>query len=427
MFMFFFDNRLSDPFNLSEKEMMGVRERLNMETTAQGLRNVEVADLTGWSTSKVSKITSGKQKLTDDDIRIWSRALGYTPEAFLTEDYDKRSFKLMDHVRNVTDCLSAYLGTDQDDPEHSAIMNLELPLSIIATLGLRATDYAVRTRADKTVKDPVMGNSHTEHSYIRIWNRDTSVKNQMTPELYFCVSPNEDVFAIILYLNRNGTDGVLQNLREDYKNILKKEEEGRECFRIFSENAKDWLPRNVRDGEISSYCCATDILPDQAQMTDILTILFREYFEVVWEAKGIDLTPEYFRDASESEFSPVELYNIISGSASFEPNVVRKVLQTNRYQCEIDPEHKTFTTDSDEQYMEVAPIIPLVYAPHYGKSAMGEANAVCLCPTCHAKLLYGKHEDREDMLMMLFRKHKDTMKKAGIEITTSDLLRFNGL
>ena len=120
--------------------MKEVRERLNLETTAQGLRNVELADLTGWSTSKVSKITSGRQKVTDDDIRIWARALGYTPDAFLTADFDKRSFKISDHVRNVTDCLEAYLNSDEDDPEHAAIMNLELPLSIMATLGLKATD-----------------------------------------------------------------------------------------------------------------------------------------------------------------------------------------------------------------------------------------------------------------------------------------------
>jgi hypothetical protein len=353
--------------------------------------------------------------------------LGYTPDVFLTDDFDKRAYKISEHVRNVTDCLEAYLDTDEDDQEHSAIMSLELPLSIIATLGLKASDYAIRAQSSKTVRDPVTGDSHREPGYIRIWNRATVAKDQMTPELYFYVSPHERDYAIILYFNRNGSDGVLQNLRDEYKNLLKKDEEDKEWFSGFSNDNTEWLPKQVREGELSSYCSTTEVLPDQSLMSQILTQLFKEYIEVVWQAKGIDLMPDYFREAGESELSPAECYNLLTGNTGFNSSVVQKVLHANSFRCEIDPSHQTFPTDSGEQYMEVVPLIPLRSAAPYGRAAMSEANAVCLCPTCRAKLQFGKHEDREDMLMLLFRKHKEILKKADINIMTGDLLKMHEL
>ena len=429
MFFFFgFPDDYIRPLGISDSERENVRERLNRETNAQGLRNVELADLTGWSTSKVSKATSGKQKLTDDDIRVWARALGFTPSPFLEADYDMRSFKISDHVRSVTECLSAYIDAEIGTPEHDSIINFELPMSILGSLGLNPVDYSVRTQANRVVNDPVMGTTRNEAGFIRIWHRGTFSKDQMAPEIYFGFSPSEQEFAIILYLNRNGSDGVLPILRQTYKDTLQKDEEDLKWFEDFARENKEWLPRSVREGEISSYTSAsTDATPDDKLMQQILAQLFKEYYELLWQIRGLDLKPKHFRDAEEEELSAFEQYNILTGNAVFEPSVVEEILKTNQCRCEMDPDHKTFNTENGSQYMEAVPIIPLNYASDYGKKVLKEVNGLCLCPTCRARLIHGKHDDREEMIMTLYSSHRDALKDAGIKITLKELLHMYGL
>lgn len=429
MFFFFdFTGDFVNPLGLSEKERESALERLNKETNAQGLRNVELADLTGWSTSKVSKVASGKQKLTDDDIRIWARALGYTPSAFLEPDFDMRSFKIMDHVRSVVDCISAYLNSDEGTPEHDAIMNYEIPLSILGTLGLKAADYCIRTHHCQSVKDPFAGTTRREVGYIRMWSRGTVSKDESYPELMIWMSPTDNSFAIILYLNRNDADVVLSNLCQTYKDTLKIDGEDHKRFETFARENKACLSRKIVEGEISAYThSAGDALPDDNLMLQILVELLSDYYELVWQMKGMDLKPKHFKEQDDEEFTAFEQYRIMTGNAQFDSLVEEEILRANRCQCEMNPDHKTFTKQNGSQYMEAIPLIPFGYAGQYGKGIMGVANGLCVCPICRAKLAHGRNEDREEMLMTLYLKHRKALKEANIQVTLSELLHMYGL
>ena len=77
--------------------------------------------------------------------------------------------------------------------------------------------------------------------------------------------------------------------------------------------------------------------------------------------------------------------------------------------------------------MDVSPIIPFSAGMQYGNAVYNIANAACVCPNCKAQMKYGKEEDREDILIKLFRNHKSRLRECGIETTTTQVLLMNGL
>ena len=111
-----------------------VRVLLERETEKQGLRNSDLAELTGWSPSKTSKLAAGRQKLTPEDIRTWSRALGYTPDPFINGKVDIRYYKLSEYIRKPSDVLEAYFNALEGMPDCTAIARYELPLSILTAI-----------------------------------------------------------------------------------------------------------------------------------------------------------------------------------------------------------------------------------------------------------------------------------------------------
>lgn len=97
------------------------------------------------------------------------------------------------------------------------------------------------------------------------------------------------------------------------------------------------------------------------------------------------------------------------------------------YKCENDAAHRSFTDRDGHQYMEVVPIIPFTYGAQYGKAILSEANGICLCPNCAAQLKNGCNEDREDIIIKVFRKHKAELEEKGIEKSLTNVLADNGL
>ena len=100
---------------------------------------------------------------------------GYTPDPFINEDADIRFYKLDAYIRKPSDVLEAYFDASDDSPEHTAIVNYELPLSILSMLGVKLSDYAIRANASYFGIDPYskkgFGNTATS---IRFWQRTTS-------------------------------------------------------------------------------------------------------------------------------------------------------------------------------------------------------------------------------------------------------------
>ena len=436
--MFFFDfnnstsatnaitqSLVSDSF-VHTAELDSIRTLLGKETEKQGLRSSDLAELTGWSPSKTSKLTAGRQRLTAEDIRTWSRALGYTPDPFIDGKADIRYYNLGGYIRKPSDALEAYFCVLDGEPEHAAIAQYELPLSILAMLGVKISDYAVRANASGFTIDPVtrrgFGNTAT---YIRFWQRTTADNESMTPEFGLWLSPENDYFLFAVYLNRKSDDGAMPQLRAAYKDTLQVEDKYTDEFDKFAEMHRDWIPGFLRQGEIVSIGSDTNMLPQPGDFENTLIDLFRKYCALVWEVKGIDLLPEKYKQRE--EISSFRQLDILNGYADFYPEVKEKILQREKYLCENDPAHSTFVDALGRQYMEVVPIVPFEEGMQFGTNIFEQENGVCLCPMCRAQMKYGSLNDREDMIFKLFRKHQKALQEKGIDISLTQVLAANGL
>ena len=407
------DSLVSDEFTYTGN-MENARELLGKETEKQGLRGSDLAELTGWSPSKTSKLTIGRQKLTAEDIRVWARALGYTPDPFVDSKVDIRYYKLSEYVRSAGETVKAYIKTKIGTPKHTAIARYEVPLAILSTLGVTASDYAVR--AKESYMDIVQrlngGEGHTG-TLIRFWQRTTSDNDGPMPEFCFCMSPSQDYILFVVYLNPKEEDGRIAELRRNCKETLKIEKQLTARFDNQADSYKEWLPKILRKGEIASIRLDIKDPLDTNKFEHDLIEIYEKYCDLIWNMKGMNLRSE--KSA------------LTDRSTDFSAEVKETVLQRENYKCENDSSHKTFRDIEGKTYMEVVPLIPFLSKKQFGEEVFSADNGVCLCPTCKAKMKYGTLVDREDMIYRLFKKHRKAMNDREIKVTLAQVFAANGV
>lgn len=97
-------------------------------------------------------------------------------------------------------------------------------------------------------------------------------------------------------------------------------------------------------------------------------------------------------------------------------------LEKANYQCEIDESHKTFMSySSKQQYVEAHHLIPLKVQDEFNFSLDVPGNIVSLCPNCHRLIHFASLFDKKKILLQLFNKRKDQLKKYEIFVTEEEL------
>lgn len=98
------------------------------------------------------------------------------------------------------------------------------------------------------------------------------------------------------------------------------------------------------------------------------------------------------------------------------------------YQCEIDPTHRTFTSNKTKrQFMEAHHLIPMQFQNIFDNSLDKVANIVCLCPNCHRQIHYGTSDEKEALIEKLYRKAERELIKVGINIDLNELKNLYGV
>lgn len=346
---------------------------------------------------------------------MWARALGYTPDPFVDNKVDIRYYKLSEYVRSAGETVKAYIKTKIGTPKHTAIARYELPLAILSVLGVTASDYAVRAKESylDIVQSLNGGGGHTG-TLIRFWQRTTSDDDGLMPEFCFCMSPSQEYILFAVYLNSKAEDGRIAELRRNCKETLKIEEQLTAWFDDQADSYKVWLPKMLRKGEIASIRLDIKDSLDTNKFEHDLIEIYEKYCDLIWKMKGMNLRSEKAA--------------LTDRSTDFSPRVKETVLQRENYKCENDSSHKTFIDIEGKTYMEVVPLIPFLAEKQFGEGVFSSDNGVCLCPTCKAKMKYGRLGDREDMIYKLFKKHQEALNDRGIEVKSSvQVLVANGL
>ena len=405
---------------INEINMAIIIERLKKETEKQGLRSSDISDLTGWSSSKISKLISGRQKLTAEDVRNWARALGYTPDPFVGDEVDFRHYMLSSYIRKPSEIFKVCFNISNENPEYKAMIYYELPLSILSMLEVNTSDYVVKAEVSEWCIDPRLKKSVGKTSTsVRFWQRTTGNNDDMIPEFGLWISPENDYLVLAVYLNDTTERYDMTELRARYKNRLQIKEKYTVEFDKIAKDNKEWLPRFLRKGEIAFASCGKDFLLQLDNLEDTLIDFFQKYCALVWEMMSVDLLPEKYKQN--------EPFNILESNRGFRPDVKEEIIKREKFKCENDPSHNTFINADGMPYMDTAPIVPFTKEAQFGKAILSAHNGICLCPICKAQLQYGKINDREDMMIKLFRKHQESLLNIGIKVSLTQVLEANGL
>lgn len=95
-----------------------------------------------------------------------------------------------------------------------------------------------------------------------------------------------------------------------------------------------------------------------------------------------------------------------------------QVIEAAGYQCEINPNHKTFTAKSNgHQYMEAHHALPMKYQKNFNSSLDVYANVICLCPICHRLIHYGVSSEKKGVLEKIYYDRADRLAVSGIKMS----------
>ena len=103
--------------------------------------------------------------------------------------------------------------------------------------------------------------------------------------------------------------------------------------------------------------------------------------------------------------------------------IIEQVLKADKYQCEIDVNHKTFIMRrNDEPYLEGHHLIRMEHQDRFAKSLDVYANIIGLCPNCHRQLHLGKHAEIRAILSPIYDLRAERLAKSGLELSKDEFL-----
>lgn len=427
---------------VDKESMHKVIQRIETQIQKRGYKKSDLANNLGWSPSKISKIFSLDQKLTVDDLIAIGIELRCNPALFLLGEEEinmriegKTLHDIFSHVRN----NDGYCGDFLEKVKN------EIPLIMRVYLDLddETTEVKVKVRKKGINRNQISG--VVPGSLPRVVINDNSVGSLYGKEITVGYWFMEDLSGVYLAINYNSDESNPANEFESRKTILNRTlffrgllgESSKRCNYENFGKKDDPKSQRYEDGMIKVISYQFDNLPKEEDLKADLIRFYDDYKKLlkvsVSRVKRNYLCHNSVVDTKELAQSLENLQS--DGEINWEKTIKRgpqrslyNALERENYQCEIDRTHETFIQEKNgKQYMEAIHLIPLSANDDFKYSLRVEANVCCLCPNCSAKLRYSSNEEKQDLLMMLYLKHKEGLKASGIEITPMQLLKYYGI
>lgn len=398
-------------------------EALLMVMKSKRIRQSELAELTGWTPSRVNKLIKGVQKVTPEDCRLVARALGGVIRYYPVGNNGSGGFKFHSEMARVGDYVMAALE-GRDEAFLKKTMLYELPLAVLSFLQLDATDYIVTASSIE-----VKGEKKKDSRYgTSVMFKRRSVFEDTTPaEFGIIVSPYCDSVVLGIWLEDGDDEHLSQEIRHEYKRSIEVDENDIKVFNEFAQSNTEWIPMARWEGEIQSQIrYANDGISPEMIESDVMN-LFSTYCRLVNSVSGVNLT----------DVSPLESYHgfpaidvvrgALQGALHLNDDIKRAVLSKGKRICEIDESHESFPGRDGKKFMEAVPLIPLIPSAiqQYGVQLQTEMNAACLCPMCASRLVNGNPDDIEEMLVALYNRHKPEWKRMKLNISLTQFLLYH--
>jgi 5-methylcytosine-specific restriction protein A len=137
-----------------------------------------------------------------------------------------------------------------------------------------------------------------------------------------------------------------------------------------------------------------------------------DYQEAANEIATTDPSPSL---PSGSRPRPPKVGGKYAGKYKRDPEMAAIAIRSANYQCEVDPDHETFTSRKTKQpFVEAHHLIPMQYQDEFDVSLDVPENIVALCPGCHRKFHHARFGELKISLGKLFSARDVALKSRNI-------------
>ncbi|WP_207479594.1 MrcB family domain-containing protein [Arenibaculum pallidiluteum] len=114
-----------------------------------------------------------------------------------------------------------------------------------------------------------------------------------------------------------------------------------------------------------------------------------------------------------------------AGGYQRSPSTSGAALLAAGFKCELDPNHRTFVSNSTRRnFVEAHHLIPMQFQEQFSASLDVLENIVALCPTCHRMLHHARRGERANALTSLLAARVAGLTGRGLTIETRELIEL---
>ena len=445
---------------------MSIVEKLKNTREGQGITLSELAKNLNWPVSKLSKIESGSQEVTVNELQEICESLGIDildimeGKINLALNYNNFEDSL---VKKFIEAINSYGTVNRENfagNETVKIITKVIPGLITKYLDIDVQKFLVKGSG---------GNGQpAEVPWISIFMRD--ITKTATKGLYLVFLIKADFSGMYLSLNQGFTyfkdkygakDGKIKikNAASEMRKVLNTIPKG--SLKDIDLECTNDLGKGYSAGNIAAKFYSIDNMPtDNELINDI-----RDYITSYEELRGIigNRTVEQFYDylllkddgyelTEDEEIEAVDKV-LASGKINKEetiefkgekkpkkdsvidnkgkkayprdPKVAANAVKIAEYKCEVDEKHPSFIRRSNRaNYTESHHLIPLNCQDDFEFSLDVEENICSVCSNCHNCIHYGSDEERVVILKKLYDERKEHLDKVGLNISFEELKKY---
>lgn len=449
---------------------MRLGEKIKQLRKEKKFSNTEMSEALNWPISKLSKIESGTQKITVEELKDICEVLTIDPAMIIGSEFESKNLyrtTVEDELRETLKLAATKYPLTEDERKNFAgsevgkIITKKLPLVIEQTANINLRNYSINGSIGK--------GQFAEIPWVSIFRK--SITETATQGIYIVYLFTADMKGIYLSLNQGFT-----YFKERY-GTKKGREEIRKVARYLQRNCKTIpddlslktidlkaekpLGKGYMPGHIAGKYYKIDQMPSSDELADDLRNLMSVYEEIIGLINHRNIEDFYnyifavednllLDDESYNE----EIENYLSNLDNIKPTykaipqkkadffinysknevyprdkaVAANALILANYECEVDKSHPSFVRrKTNTNYTEAHHLVPLENHADFNYSLDVEENIVSLCSTCHNCIHYGIDEERKPIIKKLFKKRKDMLDNVGINITLEQLNTLYGI
>lgn len=427
----------------------------------------ELAKNLNWPASKLSKIESGNQEVTVNELQEICENLGIDIQDImeskrnLTLSYNNFEDSLVERLSEAINSYGTVNKANFTGNETVKIITKDIPELITKHLDIDVQKFFVKGSG---------GNGQrAEVPWISIFMRD--ITKRASKGLYLVFLVKADLSGIYLSLNQGFTYfedkyGKKKSTRIRVKNIAMKI---RNLLNTIPEDSLKYinlecindLGKGYEAGNIAAKYYSIDDMPSDRELINDIRDYITSYEELrgiignrtveqfydylLLKDDGYELTEDEEREsvnkilASEKtnkeeiiEFKgekKLKKDSVIDNKGKKvyprDTKVAANAIEIAGYKCEVDENHPSFIRRSNEKsYTESHHLIPLNCQDDFEFSLDVEENVFSVCSNCHNCIHYGADEERVVLLKKLYDERKGHLDKVGLSISFDDLKKY---